>query len=79
MGDSDIKIKKALLNTTPSIFWKKLVEIFLSTLTEKEQNNFKLASNKFAIKEPHLYIKDVPWFKEWYKQNYLKYVDDNDE
>ena len=70
------KIKKELYDTNPSEFWKKLVNIFLSTLTPNEQNNFKLASGKFAPKEPHLYIKDVPWFKQWYKENYIKYIDD---
>jgi len=76
MSNSNTKNKKELYDTNPSEFWKKLVEIFLSTLTENEQNNFKLASNKFAVKEPHLYVKDVPWFKQWYKDNYSSYVDD---
>ena len=76
MSNTNTKIKKELYDTNPSEFWKKLVEIFLSTITENEQNNFKLASNKFAVKEPHLYVKDVPWFKQWYKDNYSSYVDD---
>ena len=76
--NSDTEIKKIKLDVfknNPSEFWKFMVEIFLKTLTENEQNNFKLASNKFAIKEPHLYVKEVPWFKTWYKENSIKYVD----
>jgi hypothetical protein len=51
-----------------------MVDIFLSTITPEEQRNFKLAASKFAAREPHLFIKDVPWFKEWYKINKDKYV-----
>lgn len=57
-----------LLKTNPSKYWKLLVDQFLATLTQKEQDNFELASNKFSEAEPHLYIKDVPWFKEWFKE-----------
>ncbi len=67
-------ISTELLKTRPSEYWKFFVDKFLDTLTEKEQNNFKLASSKFAVKEPHLFIKDVPWFKEWYKENNKKYI-----
>ncbi len=63
------KISTELLNTEPSRFWKFIVDKFLETLTENEVKNFELASSKFAKKEPHLYIKDVPWFKTWYKEN----------
>ena len=69
------KISSELLKTDPSKFWKVLVDIFLNTVTEMEKHNFELASNKFAAKEPHLYIKEVPWFKTWYKENKDKYVD----
>ena len=71
---SEDKISSDLLKTEPSKFWKFMVDKFLETLTENEKNNFKLASNKFAIKEPHLYIKEVPWFKTWYKENSIKYI-----
>jgi hypothetical protein len=78
MSDKSIeKINSSLLKTEPSKFWKHLVEIFLSTITEDEQRNFKLASSKFAAREPHLFVKDVPWFKEWYKTNKETYVIDN--
>jgi hypothetical protein len=77
MSDKSIeKINSSLLKTEPSKFWKHLVEIFLSTITEDEQRNFKLASSKFAAREPHLFVKDVPWFKEWYKTNKEIYVID---
>ena len=71
---SEDKISTDLLKTEPSKFWKFMVGKFLETLTENEKNNFKLASNKFAVREPHLYIKDVPWFKTWYKENSTKYL-----
>jgi hypothetical protein len=73
---SEDKISSDLLKTEPAKFWKFIVEKFLDTLTENEKSNFKLASNKFAIKEPHLYIKEVPWFKTWYKENSAKYIAD---
>lgn len=73
-NDNIVKIKEDMLKTTPSLFWKIMVDIFLSTITPEEQRNFKLASSKFAASEPHLYIKDIPWFKEWYKINKEKYV-----
>ncbi len=73
-NDNIVKIKESMLKTTPSIFWKNMVDIFLSTITSEEQRNFKLAASKFAVREPHLFIKDVPWFKEWYKINKDKYV-----
>jgi hypothetical protein len=69
------KISSELLKTEPSKFWKILVDIFLGTITEMEKNNFQLASSKFAVKEPHLYIKEVPWFKTWYKENKDTYVE----
>ena len=72
-------ISTDLLKTNPSEYWKFFVNIFLATLNENEQNNFKLASGKFAVKEPHLYIKDVPWFKEWYKENNKKYIKSNEQ
>jgi hypothetical protein len=72
--DNIVKIKESMLKTTPSLFWKIMVDIFLSTITSEEQRNFKLASSKFAASEPHLFVKDVPWFKEWYKTNKEKYV-----
>jgi hypothetical protein len=65
----DTKVSTELLTTNPSKFWKFLVEKFLLTLTDRERSNFDLASSKFAEKEPHLYIKEVPWFKSWYKEN----------
>ncbi len=65
----DNKVSTELLSTDPSKFWKFLVEKFLLTLTDSERSNFILASSKFAEKEPHLYIKEVPWFKSWYKEN----------
>ena len=78
MSDKSIeKINSSLLKTEPSKFWKHLVEIFLSTITEDEQRNFKLASSKFAAREPHLFVKDVHWFKEWYKTNKEIYVIDD--
>jgi hypothetical protein len=67
-------IDSELLKTRPSIYWKFFVDKFLATLNEKEQSNFQLASSKFAVKEPHLFIKDVPWFKDWYKSNNTKYI-----
>jgi hypothetical protein len=67
-------IDPELLKTRPSIYWKFFVDKFLVTLNEKEQSNFKLASSKFAVSEPHLYIKDIPWFKGWYKENNTKYI-----
>jgi hypothetical protein len=70
------KISSQLLKTEPSKFWKFLVNIFLDTITEMERKNFQLASSKFAVKEPHLFIKEVPWFKTWYKENKDKYVVD---
>jgi hypothetical protein len=79
MSDTDKKIKSELLKTKPSEFWKYLVNIFLTTITPDEERNFKLAASKFATREPHLFIKDVPWFKEWYKTNKEKYVDDTIE
>ncbi len=66
-------IEPELLKTRPSSYWKFFVDKFLATLNEKEQSNFKLASSKFAVKEPHLFIKDVPWFKDWYKANNKNY------
>lgn len=72
-SDNDF-IEPELLKTRPSIYWKFFVDKFLATLNEKEQSNFQLASSKFAVKEPHLFIKDVPWFKEWYKENNKKYI-----
>ena len=63
------KISTELLSTNPSNFWKFLVEKFLLTLTDSERSNFDLASSKFAEREPHLYIKEVHWFKLWYKEN----------
>ena len=75
MSEEIKKINLDILKINPSEFWKFIVDIFLKTLNETEQNNFKLASDKFAIKEPHLYIKEVPWFKTWYKENYSKYVE----
>jgi hypothetical protein len=74
--DNIDKISSKLLKTKPSDFWKCLVDIFLETITPDEKRNFALAASKFAIREPHLYIKDVPWFKEWYKTNKEKYVED---
>ena len=71
------KISSALLKTEPSKFWKVLVDIFLDTITEMERKNFQLASSKFAVKEPHLFVKEVPWFKTWYKENKDKYVVDD--
>ncbi len=73
-NDNIVKIKESMLKTNPSLFWKIMVDIFLSTITQEEQRNFKLASSKFAANEPHLFVKDVPWFKEWYKTNKEKYV-----
>ncbi len=67
-------IDPELLKTRPSIYWKFFVDKFLATLNEKEQSNFQLASSKFAVKEPHLFIKDVPWFKDWYKANNKNYI-----
>lgn len=75
MDDEIKKISLEVLKINPSKFWKFIVDIFLKTLSENEQNNFKLASNKFAAREPHLYIKEVPWFKTWYKENSTKYVE----
>ena len=69
------KISESLLKTTPSIFWKFMVDKFEETLSEQEILNFKLASSKFATNEPHLFIKDVPWFKDWYKENKSKFVE----
>ena len=69
------KISESLLKTTPSIFWKFMVDKFQETLSEQEILNFKLASSKFAVNEPHLFIKDVPWFKDWYKENKSKFVE----
>jgi len=63
---------KSELKTNPSKYWKYYVNIFLDTLNENEKSNFILASNKFSEKEPHLYIKDIPWFKEWYKNYTVK-------
>ena len=71
---SENKISTELLKTEPSKFWKVLVDHFLKTLTPIEKQNFDLASTKFAIKEPHLYVKEVPWFKNWYKENKDKYT-----
>ncbi len=74
--DESTKINLSTLKINPSEFWKFMVDKFLETLNESEKNNFKLASNKFASREPHLYIKEVPWFKTWYKENSAKYLDD---
>jgi len=71
---SENKISTELLKTEPSKFWKVIVGHFLDTLTPLEISNFSLASSKFAVKEPHLYIKEVPWFKNWYKENKDKFV-----
>ena len=71
---SENKISAELLKTEPSKFWKVIVDHFLDTLTPLERSNFALASSKFAVKEPHLYIKEVPWFKNWYKENKDKFV-----
>jgi hypothetical protein len=73
--DESTKINLSILKINPSEFWKFMVDKFLKTLNETEQNNFKLASNKFAAREPHLYIKEVPWFKTWYKENSTKYLE----
>ena len=73
--DESTKINLNVLKINPSEFWKFMVDKFLKTLNETEQNNFKLASNKFAAREPHLYIKEVPWFKTWYKENSVKYLE----
>uniref|UniRef100_A0A6C0E6X4 Uncharacterized protein n=1 Tax=viral metagenome TaxID=1070528 RepID=A0A6C0E6X4_9ZZZZ len=58
-----------LLKTDPSSYWKVLVDQFIETLDQKSKDNFILAANKFASEAPHLYIKDIPWFKDWFKQN----------
>ncbi len=68
------KIALNLLNTDPSSFWKFVVDKFTLTLTEQEKQNFALAAGKFAEKQPHLYVKEVPWFKTWYKENKDKYT-----
>lgn len=57
-----------LLKTDPSSYWKGLVDQFIETLDQKSKENFILASNKFSPEAHHLYIKDVPWFKDWFKQ-----------
>ena len=69
------KISLDVLKINTAMFWKFMVDKFLKTLTENEQNHFKLASNKFAIKEPYLYIKEVPWFKTWYKEFSQEYLE----
>jgi hypothetical protein len=77
----DIIVKKLSKMSHKQSIVEKLQKIAFDIVycfkqTTNEQNNFKLASGKFAPKEPHLYIKDVPWFKQWYKENYIKYIDD---
>ncbi len=71
---STTKISTELLKTDPSSFWKIIVDHFLETISDMEKKNFELAASKFAKKEPHLYIKEVPWFKSWYKENGSKYT-----
>lgn len=63
-----------LLKVDPSQYWKVLVDQFLEGLDQTSQENFQLAAGKFAEKDPHLYIKDIPWFKDWWKdvQNLLR-------
>jgi len=57
-----------LMNTDPSSYWKVLVDQFLMTLDQNSVDNFKLAADKFEDKDTHLYVKDVPWFKNWWKE-----------
>ena len=59
-------MNKEILKKDPSRYWKYYVDLFLETLNEDEKSNFLLASSKFSEKQPHLYIKDIPWFKNWY-------------
>jgi hypothetical protein len=64
MVENASTLKSSIRSTTDLVLVPKL-------------NNFKLASSKFAAREPHLFVKDVPWFKEWYKTNKEIYVIDN--
>jgi hypothetical protein len=67
---------KNLIIDIGTIIEKEIKYWTLDTITEMERKNFQLASSKFAVKEPHLFIKEVPWFKTWYKENKDKYVVD---